>query len=53
MHATDAEWRAYSAHYPSDPELVAELATWTEEQLVAAVRGVPLATVHAMKQPVT
>jgi hypothetical protein len=48
-HATDAELTAYRTHYPPDPELEAELATWTNEQLEAARRGVPLATVRAMQ----
>ena len=51
--ATDAELEAYFAQHPLDPELEAELHTWTEEQLEAAARGVPLAKVRAMQHPVT
>jgi hypothetical protein len=52
-HTTDAELKAYRAHYPPNPELEAEVATWTDEQLEAARRGVPLAIVRAMQHPVT
>jgi hypothetical protein len=52
-HATDAELEAYRAHHPPDPELDAEVATWTNEQLEAALHGVPLAKVRAMQHPVT
>jgi hypothetical protein len=51
--ATDAELEAYLAQHPLDPELDAELDTWSEEQLEAARRAVPLATVRAMQHPVT
>jgi hypothetical protein len=51
--ATDAELEAYVAQHPLDPELGAELDTWTNEQLEAAIRGVPLATVRAMQPGTT
>jgi hypothetical protein len=51
-HATDAELRAFGAHFRLDPELQAELATWTDEQVEAALRGVPLAKVRALQHPV-
>ena len=51
--ATQAELKAYRAHYPPDPELEAELAIWTEEQFEAASRGVPLADVRAMQPRAT
>jgi hypothetical protein len=49
--ATDAELEAYLARRPPNPELDAEIATWTDEQLEAANLGVPLATVRAMQPP--
>jgi hypothetical protein len=47
--ATDAELAAYLARRPPDPALKAELATWTDEQVDAARRGVPLTIVRTMQ----
>jgi hypothetical protein len=47
--ASDAELEAYLARRPPNPELDAEIATWTAEQLDAANLGVPLVTVRAMQ----
>jgi hypothetical protein len=56
-HATDAEleafirWPGWPDPELADPELHAELTSFTNEQLDAVIRGVPLATVRKMQHP--